>query len=342
MNWFVQGARLETFCDGDWWESRVVAVQSDRAMIHYIGGEDDEDEWISKDSHRLRPVQKCLEHSSSVQSTSLVKLATVVSKEEETDFMSKNPTFDISSAHESRPRRQSSLSSDDARLARALQEEELRACRARNSGTTRKRPREPQAATKIDSRRSDSSATISKPPEQSHAPKGKAEDREQVKESTSTPASKPKNRSQVLQGVLKVQKAFKTNIGQNGKSNAVDERRDTGRPSKSLGGARDDKLVDGGIRISVVPDESASPDTSVPALRRSRMALGEDATVLDIKRRIVEEACPGTSAAEIDVRAPSGMLLGQDHSLKFVRTVLWPPSRGELVLRYSRKAKSLL
>lgn len=72
------------------------------------------------------------------------------------------------------------------------------------------------------------------------------------------------------------------------------------------------------------------------------MALGEDATVLDIKRRIVEEACPGTSAAEIDVRAPSGMLLGQDHSLKFVRTVLWPPSRGELVLRYSRKAKSLL
>jgi hypothetical protein len=96
------------------------------------------------------------------------------------------------------------------------------------------------------------------------------------------------------------------------------------------------------ICLLVVPDESAAERETVPALRRSRMILTEDVTVFHIKRQIVEEVCPGLSTTQIDVRTPSGLLLGQDHSLRFVRTVLWPPSKGELVLKYSRGKSSLL
>ena len=55
---FSQGARLETYYNGDWWESQVLRLQDDRVKIHYIGGKDDEDEWLLKSSLRLRPPQK--------------------------------------------------------------------------------------------------------------------------------------------------------------------------------------------------------------------------------------------------------------------------------------------
>jgi hypothetical protein len=54
----MQGARLETYYNGDWCESQVLWLQDDRVKIHYIGGKRDKDEWLLKSSPRLRPPQK--------------------------------------------------------------------------------------------------------------------------------------------------------------------------------------------------------------------------------------------------------------------------------------------
>ena len=102
-----------------------------------------------------------------------------------------------------------------------------------------------------------------------------------------------------------------------------------------------DHLTVGGMRVSVVPDETVAVCEALPALQRSRMSLSEEMVVSFIKRHIVDEVCPEKSVSEIDIRTPSGLLLGQDHSLRFIRAILWPPSKGDFVLKYSCSKKSL-
>jgi hypothetical protein len=78
----------------------------------------------------------------------------------------------------------------------------------------------------------------------------------------------------------------------------------------------------------------ASSDVQLPQLKRDHMCLAEDCPIFQIKRLIVDEILPGMCATKIELLMPSGALVGQDHTLKYVRAVLWPRSRGELSLSY--------
>ncbi len=78
----------------------------------------------------------------------------------------------------------------------------------------------------------------------------------------------------------------------------------------------------------------AASDVELPQLKRDHMCLPEDSPIVHIKRLIVDEIMPGMCATKIELIMPSGALVGQDHTLKYVRAVLWPRSRGELALSY--------
>ena len=78
----------------------------------------------------------------------------------------------------------------------------------------------------------------------------------------------------------------------------------------------------------------ASSEVQLPQLKRDHMCLAEDCPIFQIKRLIVDEILPGMCATKIELLTPSGALVGQDHTLKYVRAVLWPRSRGELALSY--------
>ncbi len=71
------------------------------------------------------------------------------------------------------------------------------------------------------------------------------------------------------------------------------------------------------------------------------MSLLEDKTIFDVKRLLVEGVRSSLSASQLEIRTSSGMLLGQDHSLRYVRTILWPPCKGKLVLKYSLRKDQL-
>jgi hypothetical protein len=350
-------------CDGVWWEARVIAVNDANVMIHYVGGEADEDEWISKDSERLRPAReskKRLSQASKAESQQTIK-------KDDAKIMCE---LGLSARREGRPKRQSSISSDDARLALALQEEELRASRAgrARSSASKWRGAYPRPDTRKNAR-----LEIGLPVDECKSAIIKVKAQNQASEKKPAPDSRPDIQAQREENGLqkKTDTAVLSNIKIaasslshpqmlrkiNGKAgdNKLEARagyvsadgatrklsqNDNAQSSKS--DSRADKKVSGpSICFSLVPDEAASAENSIPALRRSRITLAEDSVVLNIKRRIVEEVCPGLGVADVDVRAPTGMLLGQDHSIKFVRTVLWPLSKGELVLRYRRHVNPL-
>ena len=86
----------------------------------------------------------------------------------------------------------------------------------------------------------------------------------------------------------------------------------------------------------------ASSDVELPQLKRDHMCLPEDSPIVQIKRLIVDEIRPGMCATKIELITPSGALVGQDHTLKYVRTVLWPRSRGELSLSYRLGKEKML
>ena len=86
----------------------------------------------------------------------------------------------------------------------------------------------------------------------------------------------------------------------------------------------------------------ASSAVELPQLRRDRLCLAEDCPVVQVKRLIVDEILPGMCASKIELLTPSGALVGQDHTLKYVRTVLWPRSRGELSLSYRLGKEKML
>ena len=116
---------------------------------------------------------------------------------------------------------------------------------------------------------------------------------------------------------------------------------------KSRSGAKSkhaSKLEDsdqaGMVSFVLLPDRS--DDKPIPALKSSRMCLSEDIPVCNLKRFVVEEVLPELCAAQITIRTASGVLVGHDHSLRYVRTFLWPKSKGDLVLKYSISKTTLI
>ena len=92
--------------------------------------------------------------------------------------------------------------------------------------------------------------------------------------------------------------------------------------------------------MRLMPDESVPK--SAPRLKRSALQLKEDDTVMVIKQRLHDEVFPDVAASDIEIRTQNKILCGQDHSLKYVRTFLWPRSKGDLLLVYSKAKESLL
>jgi hypothetical protein len=90
---------------------------------HYVGGKEDEDEWLLKSSPRLRPAQED-EKSSNARSSNSQRETDRATSDRTTDSQ---PPCEESTEH--RPMRQSRITSGDARLAFLLQEEEVRATR---------------------------------------------------------------------------------------------------------------------------------------------------------------------------------------------------------------------
>mmetsp|Transcript_22210 Transcript_22210/g.34812 ORF Transcript_22210/g.34812 Transcript_22210/m.34812 type:complete len:82 (+) Transcript_22210:778-1023(+) len=78
------------------------------------------------------------------------------------------------------------------------------------------------------------------------------------------------------------------------------------------------------------------------ALRSNKMLLDEDSTVMVIKRKIADELLPESDGwSRIEMRTPSRILVGQDHTLRFIRAFLWPKAKGELILYYTQAIESL-
>ena len=96
-------------------------------MIHYIGGKEDEDEWINKDSHRLRPPQHA---GNSFTHKEIDKSSNFSDAPNQHKMIADAKVMGAEECGQ-RPHRKSRVSSDDARLAHALQEEEVRASRMR-------------------------------------------------------------------------------------------------------------------------------------------------------------------------------------------------------------------
>ncbi len=37
---------MEVLSGGEWWDAEVTKIKGGQARVHYVGGADDEDEWI--------------------------------------------------------------------------------------------------------------------------------------------------------------------------------------------------------------------------------------------------------------------------------------------------------
>ena len=339
-----QGARIETFCDGDWWESLVVQVRGDRVMIHYVGGDEDEDEWINKDSIRLRPSEVAEEKKSSKNSrkratsdqAEFIKQGSACKVE-----MDNNGTTNVA---EHRPIRRSRILSDDARLAMILQEQDDRASKSRSVGNFGEKQRVHDcsssvrnglATLKTASQLSDANSSASM-----RATKLRIDEKTTavVLDSMKSKPSLVHTDSGRKQGIEKQSKGLtlhppkKASVPPNNGCVA----RNQSESFKASSGSG------GNISVRVVPDENTTWSEGTPFLRKSRMTLHEDAVIHSIKHHIVDEVAPELNVAELELRTPSGLLLGQDHSLRYVRAVLWPPSRGEFVLKFSLRKTQIL
>ena len=41
-----KGSLVEVLSGGEWWDAEVTKLKGGQARVHYVGGADDEDEWI--------------------------------------------------------------------------------------------------------------------------------------------------------------------------------------------------------------------------------------------------------------------------------------------------------
>ncbi len=337
-----QGARLETFCDGDWWESLIVAVQDDRAMIHYVGGEEDEDEWINMNSTRLRPPQGPKVATSSSPSGPNKQGFSARRPDKVRSLPKGVENIAGQDVAEQRPVRRSRMLSDDARLALALQEEELRASRSRFGGgesiggggsrevyaSSHKKTSTPGADLQPHSK---PSLMNSSPLLDSHETKASAR---------ADLGPKPKIRKLTKEKPVSVDKV--TFVSPPPHTPVQKHSSNSSSTTLRRNVAKTGKVPAGCVCIFLEPDQSVPSEMTFPSLRLNQITTTEDATVLQIKRQILDEICPGLTAAEIEIRTPSGMRVGPEHSIQFVRTVMWPKSMGDLVLKYSRRSNDRL
>jgi hypothetical protein len=297
---FLQNAKLETFYDGDWWETRVVQIKDDQIKVHYVGADSDEDEWILKTSERLRPPEGAkILIEKKLSNTERMYLPANV----------ENVNKDVGkNASEEKPVRRSRILSDDARLAYQLQKEELMAFQRK--GTNSRRPN-PTKTMECDVNKKQ----IESNKKQATVSKKRAGTGNQTENGTSK---------------RKI-KAYEDHQPKDGRSD------DSQKPLSKAIVTNSTSAMDGltgTVSFLIVPDESDS-SLAIPPLKCSSMSVMEDVPVCNIKRLIADEVLPGTSTEQICIRTASGVLVGQDHSLRYVRTFLWPRCKGELVLKYS-------
>ena len=324
---------LETLFEGDWWESVVVDVDTDRVLLHYVGGEEEEDEWILTGSSRLRPPQSEAEPAEpSGLRADVVEPAAARPSDHAANMESD------SSAQ--RPMRRSRMLSDDARLALQLQEEELKAVRG-NYAVARKRskssPRkDPPKQRKVET---------SKPPTQSQPP---AQNR-RFASLKADPAQSSASRPVAPRAGGSTSKASSAAHSASSKVRSAPAPGSRKQPTgKEAATANQEASRDSGngcdmpgmVALRLMPDETVPK--SAPRLKRSALQLKEDDTVMVIKQRVHDEVFPDVAASDIEIRTQNKILCGQDHSLKYVRTFLWPRSKGDLLLVYSKAKESLL
>ena len=48
-----EGSSVEVKSEGQWWDAIVSEVRDDKIKVHYVGGTEEEDEWIALNSGRL-------------------------------------------------------------------------------------------------------------------------------------------------------------------------------------------------------------------------------------------------------------------------------------------------
>ena len=307
--------------------------------IHYVGGKQDEDEWLLKCSVRLRPPQKeekaesgCAQTSKPAQRNNVVIASRKMDSQPSNDDLEK------------RPLRQSRITSGDARLAFMLQEQEVKATRKKMPPSHNKRkrplspppsevpdhcppapqnPRSPSAPAKLENSNHLTGHYSEKKPNLSFKPSPEAP--LQVRE-THRAASAPSKASQLSSSHQSVGKSPAPAVPSPKPRRAA--------PPATL------KEKAGTVAFSIHAD--ASSDVQLPQLKRDHMCLAEDCPIVQIKRLIVDEILPGMCASKIELLTPSGALVGQDHTLKYVRTVLWPRSRGELSLSYRLGKEKML
>jgi hypothetical protein len=323
----------------------IVAVQGDRAMIHYVGGEEDEDEWINMNSARLRPPQlPKVPSSSSPSGAKKQGFSARCSDKKQTLSVGVKDTSGYDDAGQ-RPMRRSRMLSDDARLALALQEEELRASHSRlgggeGNGGSGSRGVHASSLSRAQKRTNTTGAHL-----QPHHGKPSSTNSTTLPESHGTNSSaradlvpKPKTRK-----LTKEKSADKVAVVLPPPRTAVQNHSLSSSSTTSRRKvAKSGKAAAGYVSIFLEPDGSVPSEMTFPSLRLNQITTAEDATVLQIKQQILDEICPGLTVAEIEIRTLSGMRVGPEHSIQFVRTVMWPRSMGDLVLKYSRRSNDRL
>jgi hypothetical protein len=91
---------------------------------------------------------------------------------------------------------------------------------------------------------------------------------------------------------------------------SLSSKRNSTKAPKSLPPAQ----KSGWVSFHISPDDSSS---ALLPVKRSHMSLLEDKTIFDVKRLLVEGVRSSLSASQLEIRTSSGMLLGQDHSLRY-------------------------
>jgi len=237
-----------------------------------------------------------------------------------------------------RPMRRSRMLSDDARLALQLQDEELKAARGM------KRPKPAAAA-----HRAEPSGSVKRAKNPSDAG---ASSKAASKGAGRSSGGGSSSRGVAGQGAGHVEPSAKSKGAPRANPAGYSLTAPVSRPDRAGGsGNTNSKAANKSnpkpqaapsdkVSFKLEPWPSAQED--VPELRRSSMTLQEDQTILSIKRKLVEEAYPGTDVSKVEIRTPTGIKCGQDHSLKYVRSFLWPISKGDLVLYYCQAAESFL
>ena len=215
-----------------------------------------------------------------------------------------------------------------------LQEEELRSGRGKGSNTRKRRMDDSsQAAPDTDSIDKKSTKILSAHGQASRKPTN-------LSNGTRAETSKDKLRSldssQLCTPALRKTEEYNTKSehGSKPRSGSCSVEK-----SKHASKLKDSEKA-GMVSFVLLPDKS--DDKPIPALKSSRMCLSEDIPVCNIKRFVVEEVLPELCAAQITIRTASGVLVGHDHSLRYVRTFLWPKSKGDLVLKYSISKTTLI